>query len=203
MGRAPSACRRMRTVASVTIPNWPSEPMARPSKIVALRIEIVAAEFDDLAIHQHHLDFQDVVGRDAVFEAMRAAGVHGDVAADGAGELARRIGRIEEARVSHRVRNGEVGDARLHGRRAVVKIDVENPVHARQADHNRVTSGQRAARQRRAGAARHNLNPVLAAIFKNATHFRRGSRQYNREAAPRGRRSARRFQRPAGRLRRR
>ena len=32
IGRAPSAARRMRTVASVTMPNWPSEPMHRPSR---------------------------------------------------------------------------------------------------------------------------------------------------------------------------
>ena len=32
IGRAASAERRMRTVASVTIPNWPSDPMIRPSR---------------------------------------------------------------------------------------------------------------------------------------------------------------------------
>ena len=32
IGRAPSAARRMRTVASVTMPSWPSEPMTRPSR---------------------------------------------------------------------------------------------------------------------------------------------------------------------------
>jgi hypothetical protein len=31
-GRAPSAERRMRTVASVTMPSWPSEPTIRPSR---------------------------------------------------------------------------------------------------------------------------------------------------------------------------
>ena len=31
-GRAPSAERRMRTVASVTMPSWPSEPQIRPSR---------------------------------------------------------------------------------------------------------------------------------------------------------------------------
>ncbi len=30
IGRAPSAERRMRTVASVTMPSWPSEPMTSP-----------------------------------------------------------------------------------------------------------------------------------------------------------------------------
>ena len=31
-GRAPSAARRMRTVASVTTPSCPSDPMTRPSR---------------------------------------------------------------------------------------------------------------------------------------------------------------------------
>ena len=31
-GRAPSAARSSRTVASVTMPSWPSEPQIRPSR---------------------------------------------------------------------------------------------------------------------------------------------------------------------------
>ena len=30
IGRAPSAARRMRTVASVAMPSWPSEPITSP-----------------------------------------------------------------------------------------------------------------------------------------------------------------------------
>ncbi len=51
-----------------------------------------AAELDDRAIGQHHFDAQHVIDGDAVFERVRAAGVGGHVAADGAGPLARRIG---------------------------------------------------------------------------------------------------------------
>ena len=58
---------------------------------------MVAADIDDLAVHQHDADAEQVVGGDAVFQAVRAAGVHGDVAGERAGELARGVGRIEEA----------------------------------------------------------------------------------------------------------
>ena len=47
-----------------------------------------AADVQDLAVHGDDLQAEQVVGGDAVFQAMRAAGVHVDVAADHAGELA-------------------------------------------------------------------------------------------------------------------
>jgi hypothetical protein len=48
---------------------------------------MLAAEPDDLAGHQHHFAAEHVVGGHAVLEAMHAAGVFGDVAADGTGDL--------------------------------------------------------------------------------------------------------------------
>ena len=65
-------------------------------QIVAGRIEVRAADLDHLAIHQHHLQAEHVVGGHAVFQAMRAAGVHADVAGQRAGELARGIRSVEE-----------------------------------------------------------------------------------------------------------
>ena len=46
-GRAPSAARRMRTVASVTMPSCPSEPMTSAEQVVARRVHRVAADIDD------------------------------------------------------------------------------------------------------------------------------------------------------------
>ena len=76
-------------------------------QVVAAGIEMLAAEAQHLAGHQHHFEAEDVVGGHAVFQAMHAAGILRDVAADGAGDLRRRIGRVIEARVRDRV-----GDAR-------------------------------------------------------------------------------------------
>ena len=61
-----------------------------------------AAGVDDAAVGQHQLDAEDVVDRDAVLERVRAAGVGGDVAADGAGPLARRVGGEVDSRVGLR-----------------------------------------------------------------------------------------------------
>src|SRR5207247_1331483 len=52
------------------------------------------AELDERAIGKHHFEGEDVVRRDAILETMRAAGILGDVPADGTGALTRRIGRV-------------------------------------------------------------------------------------------------------------
>ena len=44
----------------------------QPHQIIELRIEMLAAEPQDLAAHQHDLEAKDVVGRETVFEAMHA-----------------------------------------------------------------------------------------------------------------------------------
>ena len=121
---------------------------------------MLAADLDHRAVDQHHRDAEEVVGGDAVFQAMRAAGVHGDVAGDGAGELARRIGRVEEARMRDRLGDGEVGDAGLHARGAVVEIDVEDAVHLGDAEDDGVLLREGAAGERGAGAARHDLDAI-------------------------------------------
>ena len=66
-------------------------------QVVAAGVEMLAAEAEHLAGHQHHFEAEDVVGGHAVFQAMHAAGILRDVAADGAGDLRRRIGRVVEA----------------------------------------------------------------------------------------------------------
>ena len=68
-------------------------------QVVAVGVQMLAAEADDLAGDQHHLDAEHVVGGQPVFQAMHAAGIFRDVAADRAGDLRRRVGRVEEAAV--------------------------------------------------------------------------------------------------------
>ena len=126
--------------------------------------EWLAAQPDDLAVHQHQFDAQDIVGGQAVFQAVHPAGVLRHIAADGAGDLAGRIGRVVEAVAFHRLGDREVGDARLHHGDAVVVVDLEDAVELRHAEQDAVGQRQRAARQRGAGAARHDLHFVGAAV---------------------------------------
>ena len=88
-------------------------------QVIALAVEMLAAEPDHLAGDQHHLDAQHVVGGEPVFEAVHAAGILRHIAADGAGDLRGGVGRVVEALVLHRLGDGEVGDARLHHGAAV------------------------------------------------------------------------------------
>jgi len=54
------------------------------------------AEVDDGAVREHHLQPQDVIGRHAVFEGMRPAGIGSHVSPDGAGCLAGRVRGINQ-----------------------------------------------------------------------------------------------------------
>ena len=119
---------------------------------------MLAADLDHRAVDEHHRDAEQVVGGDAVFQAMRAAGVHADIAGDGAGELRGRIGRVEEALMRHRLADGEIGDAALHARRPVVEIDAEHAIHLGDADDDGVLLRDGAAGKRGAGAPRHDLD---------------------------------------------
>ena len=123
-------------------------------QVVALRVARLAAEPHDLAVGQHHLEAEHVVGRHAVLQRVRAAGVVGDVAADGAGLLARGVGRVVEALRPHRPREVQVDQPRLDHGDLVVVVDLEHAVHPHQRDHEAALGGQAAAGEPGAGAAR-------------------------------------------------
>ena len=102
-------------------------------------------------------------GGDAVTQAVGAAGVHVDIAADHAGELAGGVGGIEEAAVLHRLGDADIGDAGLDGGAAVGVVDVEDAVQAHQAEHDRIDHRQGAAGERGAGAAGDDAHALAVA----------------------------------------
>ena len=113
-----------------------------------------AAGAHDPAIGQHQFDAEDVIDGDAVFERVRPAGVGGDVAADGAGPLARRIrGEMVAVRLQV-IGQPEIDDARFDDGVAIAIVDFEDPLHPRQGDHDAAADRQTAAGQAGAGAAR-------------------------------------------------
>ena len=83
-------------------------------QVKARRIERIGTKGDRLTRDGVALHLDDVVHREAVFEAVHAAGVFGHVAADGAGDLTRRIGRVIQAVGGGGLRNGEVAHTGLH-----------------------------------------------------------------------------------------
>ena len=116
-------------------------------QVIALRIEMLAAEPDDLAIHQDHLDAEHIVGGQPIFQAVHAARIFRDIAADRAGDLRRRIGRIVKAVALDGLGDAEIGDARLRHHHPVHQIDFEDGVEAAQHEQHGVFQRQRATRQ--------------------------------------------------------
>ena len=139
---------------------------------------MLAAEAHDLAVDRHHFDADDVVGREPVFEAVNAARILGDIPADRAGDLARRVGRIVEAQTLHGVGDAEIGHARLSDHAAVGHVDVEDLVELAHAEKNAVGKRQGAARERRSGAARDDLDFVGGAIAQDIDNLRRRLRKH-------------------------
>ena len=125
-------------------------------QIVARRIERVRADLEDVALDGRHAQLEDVVHREPVLEAVHAARVLGDVAADGAGDLARRIGGVVEAVLRHRLGDGEIAHARLHAGGARERVDGEDVLRASRA---RAARPARSAARRRRVRCRRRARP--------------------------------------------
>ena len=77
-------------------------------------VEAVAADLDRSPSIVRPRSFSMLCTRQAVLEAMHAAGVFGDVAADRARDLATRVRRVVEAVWRRRLGNRQIAHARLH-----------------------------------------------------------------------------------------
>ncbi len=132
-------------------------------EVVAGQVARGAAGPDDAAVRQHQLEAEDVVGRDAVGQAVRPAGVLGDVAADGAGALAGGVGGVVEAVLRDGLAQLQVDDAGLDQRGQVLDVDLEDALHARHGDEHAAHGRDGAAAEAGAGAARHHGQVVARA----------------------------------------
>ena len=108
---------------------------------------------------------------------MHAAGILRHIAADRAGDLRGRIGRVIKAAMLDRPGDREIGDAGLDDREAVVEIDLLDAVEFHHREENAVLERQGAARERGSGAARHDLHIVFVAIGEHLLDLRDGLRQ--------------------------
>ena len=189
----------MRSVASVTTPSWPSEPQITPrrSRPAASRwAPPISTTVPSISTMRHA---EQVVGGDPVLQAVGAAGVHRDVAGDGAGELARRVGGVEEILVLDRRRDAEVGAAGLHPDEAVLGIDLEDLVQPRDA---RAARSPPWAAPRRRGcprAARHHRDALGVADAQDGGDLLGGGGQHHRQRRAAVGGEARRIRRRASR----
>ena len=134
-------------------------------------VDRLAAELEQLAVGQDHLRARDVVDREAVLQAVRAAGVLRDVAADRADLLARRVGRVVVAVRRDGAGHVEVRDAGLDDDALALEVDLEDAVHAGERDHDPVRDRQRAAGEPGAGAARDERHALAGAEANHGLHL--------------------------------
>ena len=119
-------------------------------------VERLAAELDRLTFHGVAPHPQHVVDRQAVLQAMHAARVFGDVAADGAGDLAARVRRVVQTMARRGLADRRIAHAALHDGRAADRIDLQDAVELGQTQRHAHGVGQGATRQPRARPARHD-----------------------------------------------
>ena len=157
-----SGLRESLTVISVTNASVPSEPDEERGEIVAGGVALRGADVNDLAVGQDQVESGDVIGGDAVSERVRSAGIFGDVAADGAGFLAGRIGSEVEAIRLDGARKIGVNHSRLNRCALIFEVDFEDAVHARKGDHDAAARG-RAPPERPVPAPRPTIGMLLRA----------------------------------------
>ncbi len=137
-------------------------------------IERRAAEGDRFALDRVAAQTEYVVNREAVLEAVHAAGILRDIAADRARDLRGRIGGVVQTERCRRLGDGEIAHARLDARDAGDGIDVEDTAEFRQRQHEPVRARHRAARQAGARAARDHRNAQAVAGAQDFAHLRFG-----------------------------
>ena len=108
------------------------------------------------------VEVDDVVGGAAVAQRPRATGIVAKAAADGGSGVGRRVWAESQPVLGRCRRDGVEDRARLHARRAGIRIDSKNPMEmAGEVDHD--TGADRVAGYRRSGAATGDSNTETAA----------------------------------------
>ena len=111
-----------------------------------------------------------MVRRHSVGERVRAARVLGDVTADRASFLARRVGSVVIALPLDRCRDIEIDHAGLHDGVLVFEIDLKNLVHPREGDHQPAFGRNGAAAQAGTGATAHDREFIFGGDLDDANN---------------------------------
>ena len=118
-------------------------------------------------------------GGEAVFEAVGAAGIFCDVAADGADRLRGRVGSVEIILRGDAVADVEIDYAGFDDGVGVGEIDFEDFVHAGEADDDAFRSRQRAAGESCASASGDERDAMPGTDANDGLNLVPGARQDN------------------------
>ena len=146
----------------------PSEPVSRPARSYPGRSGSLPPVVDARCRRAARTQAEHVIGRDAVGQRVRPAGVFGHVAADGAGALAGGVGRVEVLLLLHRQRDIEIHHARLAPPCARSPGRSPGSVHAREGDRSAASTRNGAAAQSGAGAAAHEGHSRARALISRS-----------------------------------
>ena len=147
------------------------------AQVVARSLDALAADAHNFAVGQNQFEARDVIGRHSVGQRVRAAGIFGDVSADGARFLAGRIGREIQAQMLDRAGQVEIHDSGLNNRAKIRRINFENAVHARERDHDAAVARNRSAGKSRARAAPHDRSFIAIGEAHDPGDVARGGRE--------------------------
>ena len=114
-----------------------------------------------------------MIDGDSVLERVRAAGVRGDVAADGASALARGIWGVVIAGTGKMAVEVAVDNSGFDDRVGVAKIDFEDFAHAREDDHHATADRHATAGEAGACATRHERHFTADADFHDLSDLGR------------------------------
>src|SRR6516225_11682535 len=146
-------------------------PGEEAGEVVAGQIELSAAGFHHRTVGEDQFEAKHMIGGDAVGQRVRAAGVLGHVASDGAGALAGRIGRIEIAGVLNGQGQVQVDHTRLDHGSLIAEIDLEDAVHARERHGDAAFSWDGTAGKPGAGAAAYQRHFELTPDFDDGRNL--------------------------------
>jgi len=170
----------IRKIILVAMPSVPSEPTKLRRGRSRGHREFFPRRGGRASHRQNNLKAKDMRRGETVFEAMRAAGIFGDIATDSAHRLRRGVRRIEEFIVLNARGDIEIEDARLRRHACVGKIHFEDAVHANQADDDAVLDRRRSAAQAGARASRDKRDSFPVTDADDGLNLFSGSGQEDR-----------------------
>ena len=158
-------------------PERPLRADDHAEEIRAVGVERLVPELEDLAVRQDEREPGHVVCREPVLQAVRAAGVLRDVAADRADLLARRVGRVVVAVRCDGACDVEVRDSRLDHDPLAREVDLEDAVHPCERDDDAAGNRGCASRKARARPARDERDAHALARPEHGLDFLRRVRE--------------------------
>ncbi len=130
--------------------------------VAGRRLHELAAGPDDVAVREHRLEAQHLVAGDAVFHGPHAAGVGGDVAAERRAVLTG-IHGIDEPQGRERGVELVEAHAGTHDGDVVFRVDLDDPIHALEGEHDPVGERRAGAREAGSRAPGRDRHPQLVA----------------------------------------